>query len=368
VSAPAVAIQTRGVYTENDTGVTRWGTTGLLDLCRRDAASCPTGRRDAVGTIDKRERRRRDGTTYHVWRARTRLRTGEQRSKTFRRKVDAEAWLTTMQAGKLDGTSADPKRGRTLYGDWLDRWMDGRRHAARASTIARDESYARNHLRPRWADWQLATIERSDVAAWVGELSDAGLAPATVRKAYQLFAASIEAAVTDRYLGVSPCRDIPLPKVETGETRFLTPGEVARLADAIDVRYRALVLVGAYGGLRIGELAGLHRDDVDGKGRSRWSVPSRGCKGHLHINAPKTAAGRRRVGLPAFVADELGSPPRRVRRASSCVPRAWRRVPATEPVPSRQFDPAVRAAHLEGLRIHDLRHTACRCGSRRVRT
>jgi integrase len=357
VSAPAVAIQTRGVYTENDTGVTRWGTTGLLDLCRRDAASCPTGRRDAVGTIDKRERRRRDGTTYHVWRARTRLRTGEQRSKTFRRKVDAEAWLTTMQAGRLDGTSADPKRGRTLYRDWLDRWMDGRRHAARASTIARDESYARNHLRPRWADWQLATIERSDVAAWVGELSDAGLAPATVRKAYQLFAASIEAAVTDRYLGVSPCRDIPLPKVETGETRFLTPGEVARLADAIDVRYRALVLVGAYGGLRIGELAGLHRDDVHG-GQVQVVRTVSWVQGHLHINAPKTAAGRRRVGLPAFVADELGSHlaayagPQVVFPAPGggyLQPNLFRR---------RQYDPAVRAAHLEGLRIHDLRHTA----------
>jgi hypothetical protein len=38
--------------------------------------------------------------------------------------------------------------------------------------------------------------------------------------------------------------------------RFLNPTEVARLADVIDVRYRALVLVAAYGGLRIGELVG----------------------------------------------------------------------------------------------------------------
>jgi integrase len=44
--------------------------------------------------------------------------------------------------------------------------------------------------------------------------------------------------------------------------RFLTPAEVATLADAIQPRYRALVLVGAYGGLRIGELAGLRIHDL----------------------------------------------------------------------------------------------------------
>ena len=45
--------------------------------------------------------------------------------------------------------------------------------------------------------------------------------------------------------------------------RFLNPAEVARLADTIGPRYRALVLLGVYGGLRMGELAGLRRGRVD---------------------------------------------------------------------------------------------------------
>jgi integrase len=45
--------------------------------------------------------------------------------------------------------------------------------------------------------------------------------------------------------------------------RFLNPREVQRLALAIDPQYRALVLVGCYGGLRIGELAGLRRSRVE---------------------------------------------------------------------------------------------------------
>lgn len=36
--------------------------------------------------------------------------------------------------------------------------------------------------------------------------------------------------------------------------RFLTPAEVATLAEKIDPAYRALVYLGAYGGLRLGRV------------------------------------------------------------------------------------------------------------------
>ena len=45
--------------------------------------------------------------------------------------------------------------------------------------------------------------------------------------------------------------------------RFATVAQVAALADAIPRRYRALVLVAAYTGLRWGELAGLRVKRVD---------------------------------------------------------------------------------------------------------
>jgi hypothetical protein len=57
------------------------------------------------------------------------------------------------------------------------------------------------------------------------------------------------AAVTqlDRHgseiLTQSPCRNVPLPKIEREEMRFLTPAEIVDLAEAIHARYRALVFV-----------------------------------------------------------------------------------------------------------------------------
>jgi integrase len=67
----------------------------------------------------------------------------------------------------------------------------------------------------------------------------------------------LRSAVKARLLARNPCDDTELPTIEREEQRFLTPAEVATLADAIDQRYRPAVFVAAYGGLRAGELFGL---------------------------------------------------------------------------------------------------------------
>jgi len=94
--------------------------------------------------------------------------------------------------------------------------------------------------------------------------------------------------------------------VEREEMRFLGPDEIARLADEIDPRYRALVLVGAYGGLRSGEMFGLRRGRVDLlRGRVDVVAIAVEVRGQFFYGPPKTRAGRRSVPLPRFVVDEL---------------------------------------------------------------
>src|SRR5919197_407948 len=155
------------------------------------------------------------------YRARYRDPAGRERSKSFARKTDAERWLAEVEHAKTHGLWTDPRLGRVRFADWL------------------------------------AAIGQLQVRAWVAQLSAQGLAPATVVKAYQLLGKVLAAAVDAGYLAQSPCRKVPLPKIEREEIRFLTPAEIVELAEAIHGRYRALVFVGAYGRLRIGELAGL---------------------------------------------------------------------------------------------------------------
>src|SRR5215217_1816725 len=200
-----------------------------------------------------------------------------------------------------------------------------------------------------------------DLRAWVTELSAKGLAPATVHKCYQILSKILAAAVEGGMIPRSPCRQIPLPRIERAEMRFLTVAEVRRLAVAVGPSYRALILLGAYGGLRIGEMAGLRRKRLDlAAGVVEVAEVVTEMHGHLYLGPPKTTAGRRRVGLPRVVIEALEEhlagrpiePDSFVFALSNGGPLR------TANFRTRVWRPATRAAGLEGLRIHDLRHTA----------
>jgi integrase len=305
------------------------------------------------------ERRVRAGKVSY--RARYRDPAGREHSKTFTRRVDAERFVVEVEHAKSRGAWVDPTLGRITFAAWLDQWWATTTNL-RQSTQARDQASLRVHAIPRFGRMPLAAIRQIQVRAWVAELAGQGLKPATVVKAYQLFGKVMAAAVDAGIIAQSPCRRIPLPKVEQDEKRFLTPAEIARLASTIQPRFRALVLVSAYGGLRIGELAGLRRGRVD---TTRATVTvleiATDVSGRLVFGPPKTRAARRTISLPAPVADELEQhlasyaepdPDALVftaTRGSALRATNFRR---------RVWTSAVHAAELDGLRIHDLRHTA----------
>ena len=131
-------------------------------------------------------------------------------------------------------------------------------------------------------------------------------------------------------------------------------------AEVIRPQYRVLVFVGAYGGLRFRELAGLRRSRVDlDAGTVDVAENITEVEAKLHSGPPKTKASRRRVSLPSGVIEELAVHLRAPGRPTDYVFRA----PAGGPLRINGFRgrvwlPATMAASLPGLRIHDLRHTA----------
>jgi integrase len=260
---------------------------------------------------------------------------------------------------KLRGAWTDPAAGRTTLAAWLEEWW-GSAADLRPSTVARDEAYFNSLILPRFGGTPLAAIRQPDVQAWVAELSARGFKPATVVKAYQLLGRTMKAAVNADMVPRSPCRAVRLLKVEREEMRFLNPAEVARLADVIDSRYRALILVAAYGGLRIGELAGLRRRRVDLlRGTVDVAEIVVEVRGELYMGPPKTRAGRRIVTLPRSVVEELAEHLGPVGEADAWVFTADKGgVLRPSNFRVKVWLPAIRAAGLAPLRPHDLRHTA----------
>jgi integrase len=287
------------------------------------------------------------------WRARWRE-PGERnaRSRVFARKADAIAFERAMLTDLARGTYQPPRRSTITVAQMADEWLDTARNLRPASL----ETYRRDldrYILPALGRRQLAALRAEHIDRYLASLT---LAPSSVARHYRTIRRMCVVAVERGHLNANPCDPVKPPRVEHDEMRFLTTTEVDRLADVITVRYRAWVLVAAWGGLRWSELAGLRPVNVDGPRVMVVEQILRG-PGGWYRQAPKTRAGRRTVTLPsepaAVLAEHLGR---------------W----STEDLvfPNQHGNPigpsfrgnvwrrATVKAGLEGVRPHDLRHTA----------
>jgi len=241
------------------------------------------------------------------WRVRYRDPSGQERSKSFRRKVDAERFLIDNEATKLSGRWVDPRAGRVLFGAFARDVFADRLHL-RPSTRSRDESYLRNHVLAVFERRSLASISKADVQAWVRWLTEEkGLAPRTVRESFRIFSSILREAVELRLISESPSRGVSLPRVSESERRFLSTEEVRTLAGTIDPRFEGFVYTGAYLGLRWAELGGLLRKNLDLPGCRIKIVGSleRFRGGNRYVEETKSTAGRRVVPVPLFLVEVL---------------------------------------------------------------
>jgi integrase len=296
------------------------------------------------------------------WQARYEDRFGRTHTapRTFPTKTEAQRFLAGIETDLSRGTWHDERRGRVPFAEWAEQWRSTTVNL-RSSSRARDESYLRNLILPTFGRQLVGEIDHLEVRRWVSELSASGRAPATVVKAAQILGKVIRSAVDARMILTSPCDRVPLPRIERAEMRFLEPREIARLATTIDPRYRAAVLVAAYGGLRAGELLGLRRQRVDlTAGRIEVAEIVVEVRGQITIGPPKTRAGQRTVPLPRVVVDALAA-----HLDASPADETGFVFPAPGGGPvrlgqwrQRFWRPATVTAGLDPLRIHDLRHTA----------
>jgi integrase len=206
----------------------------------------------------------------------------------------------------------------------------------------------------------IGSIQPIHVAQWVADLDARGYAPATVRKAYQLLAAALDAAVESGLIGRSPCRGVKLPRIETSaEIRFLDAAEISLLAGTIDSRYSAMVLAAAYTGLRFSELRALRVDRFDALRRTIRVVASVvESRGQFYFEEPKSEASRRTVRVPPFLVEVLAAHLATHSDGSGLIFSA----PSGGPIRRSNFRrriwlPAVEASVGRPCTFHDLRHS-----------
>jgi integrase len=316
----------------------------------------------------RRSRARTFGTVRKLpsgrWQARYHDPAGNRHTApgTFPTKADATAYLATVETDMRRQTWTDPKLARITFGEWAARWQQTIADL-RPGTQVLYAYLLRRFLLPAFETTPLGQLDPMAVRTWLAELHHAGeVTPTTIAKAYRLLRRVLNVAVEAGCLPRNPCAIKGAGIERPGEMRHVSIPQLIALAEAVPGRYRALILVAGFGGLRWAELVGLRRRHVDLAG-ARLHVVEQAAEvaGKIIVGPPKTEAGHRVVTLPAVAVEALAEHLDRyampgpdglvfTSSAGTYILRSnfnrwtWR--------------PAVQRLGLDGLRFRDLRRTA----------
>jgi integrase len=255
----------------------------------------------------------------------------------------------------------DPRLSATslalVAADWLK--ADATK---RPGSVARDVSILSIHILPVLGNRSVGAITRADIQnlvnVWI-----ARYASSTVIRHYACMRTLLSYAESCELIVRSPCRNIRVPEASPRRAQILDGNDLERLARRMG-DYGPMVYLAAFG-LRWGEIAGMRVGRLDFL-RHTVTVATqrtRGQKGRMVEQDPKTKAGRRSFTVPEWMMTMLaehlasrgvngGDPDALVFVSPTGAPlhySNWRR---------RVWLPALQTAGFADLTFHDVKHTA----------
>ena len=294
---------------------------------------------------------------------------------TFTAMDDARGWLARQRIAIADGiwspheaqaSTTVGKTKATTFADYAEQYVSTRtnRHGEHLRPRTAEE-YRRLIKGPLgvFADSRLSAISPEQVRSWYSDMVKSGTKTQAAR-AYDLLKGILKTAVNDGRIKSNPCQIRGAASGSTGrKTEPPTAAELQVMVDTITPRFRAAVILGAWAGLRYGELTELRRKDLDRVDDVYVVSVSRAVThvtGHGAIVGPtKSEAGVRTIVLPPHVTgivdehlrEHVGRFP-----DSLLFPAAGGVHHLRESSFTKHWYPARAAAAREDLPFHGLRH------------
>lgn len=293
------------------------------------------------------------------WRVRWVDATGVERTKSFQRKPDAQAYLNGLTADLQRGEYVDPRKSSETFGSVAEHWFATKQHR-KPKTVAGYRSLLDTVVLPKWEGVPLKRLDYESYSTWLGALSvdggqrGTGLSASRITQAHQLVGAVLKYAQRTgkvaKNVALEIKRDQNLPEQSERERRYLSHAELLLLAKAAE-RFETLTLVLGYCGLRFGEAVALRRRHVGDRvltvRSSATAVTGKGIvestRRDRHVPVPEPVWKRLQADMPTD-ANALMFPSRK----GGFLPLGEYRW---------AFDNACAEVGIEGLVPHGLRHT-----------
>lgn len=231
---------------------------------------------------------------------------------TFPTKRAAESAYARSFTDQIDGKRIVPTNGGVTLDDYAPNWiatrLTNRGEPLRPRTKELYENELELHIFPVFGDLALGKITTPRVRSWSSKMrGPTGPGSSTAAKCYWLLRAMLGTAVEDGLIAVNPCTIKGAGKEPESKRPVVPVAQAFELADLVGPRFRSLVLLAAFVGLRKGEMLGLRRRDLDldaalvDIGQQRQVSRN----GSQLVGPPKTDAGLRQVSIPSALLDDL---------------------------------------------------------------
>ena len=323
--------------------------------------------------------KQRSKGSWTIWLELERDPTGKRRQKTVTvhgTKREAQQKLTELQGSLDKGTYITP--AKTTVGEFLRRWLrDYAMTNVRPRTYEGYQMILEVHIIPALGGIPLPKLQPAKIQEYYARAlkegrrdGKGGLSARSVLSHHRVLRQALAYAVKWGLLVRNPAEAVDPPRPVNKEMTTLDERGVDAFLDAAEqTPFYHLFHLATYTGLRRSELLGLRWKDVDlNLGTlSVTQVMHRLQDGRVVFQEPKTAKSRRQVSLSPETAITLRNhkvqqeQQARIMGADqdgdSLVFSKVDGAPLSPITGNHTFARTIRKAGLEGVRLHDLRHT-----------
>lgn len=261
-----------------------------------------------------RNNRRNDGTNRKTYCVEFKDISNRRKIKQFRLRKDAARFLTNLENHEKSGLMGVPISCKDLTQQWLESCKQGRNgnYPLEPQTISTYNSMVNNHILPYLGDMMWSDIDKDLCKKFRDHLVSKCQSRSTARSILTVFKLCMSFALEEGYVlsnltkdititvgGRHKPKEIVIPSKQVIKDLTATAEELSYSMPNVWIRYHPLLNILIYCGLRISEVTGLPRENVNFKDKSIKITQK--CDKQGNIGPPKTKNSYRTVYFPDVV-------------------------------------------------------------------
>ncbi len=293
---------------------------------------------------------------------------GRRKTKTFRLKKDAQAWLTDLNKQIQQGLTYSGTK--TTVEEALLDWLIVKKQRLRISTFQSYRRISLKHIVPRLGKFKIHDLTPARIQAFYNDLTAAGVGKRSIEQTHLVLHGLLKYARIHGLVANNWASVVEVPRHQVAQMSVWNESQVSQFL--IFVKSDPFYRLAFSTGMRKSEILGLQWKDLDWQAGTiyirRQVVQPEG--GGFDFGPPKTKLGIRKIRLGAGLIEALKIQQQvtipAMKTAVSAI--TWKDydlifpsrfgTPISDTNIAHEFQNLIKQAGLPQIRFHDIRHTA----------